>query len=222
MSDEELQQYVQNALARDSSIDESDIGVSVDGGVAILRGVVSTFSEKAAAERVALRVYGVKAVANELTVKPGHELERTDTEVAQDVLTALKLNGPVPEEKISVVVRDGRVTLKGIVSWEFQRAAAAHTVRDITGVRGVTNQIVLEPHLRIPDVKSKIEAALKRSTEVDACRVNVAVVDGKVILSGSVRSWFEKDEARQAAWSSPGVKDVDDQIMVVPSRTVRQ
>jgi osmotically-inducible protein OsmY len=151
-----------------------------------------------------------------LTVKPGHSQERTDTELAQDVLTALKLNGPVPQEKISVVVSDGWVTLKGIVSWEYQRAAAANTVRDITGVRGVTNLISLEPHVQIPDVKSKIEAALKRSAEVDARHVNVAVADGKVILSGSVRSWFEKDEARNAAWSAPGVKDVDDQIMVVP------
>jgi osmotically-inducible protein OsmY len=216
MSDKELQEHVQNALAWDPSIDDNDIGVSVDGGVVALRGVVGTFSEKAAAERVTLGIYGVRGVANDLAVKPGHSQERTDMEVAQDVLTALKLNGPVPEAKISVVVSDGWVTLKGVVSWEYQRAAAASTVRDITGVRGVTNLMTLEPHVQIPDVKSKIEAALKRSAEVDARRINVAVVDGKVILSGSVRSWFEKDEARNAAWSAPGVKDIDDRIMVVP------
>jgi osmotically-inducible protein OsmY len=89
-------------------------------------------------------------------------------------------------------------------------------VRDLTGVRGVTNSISVEPHVSAVDVKSKIEAALKRSAEVDARRVNVAVTDSKVILSGNVHSWFERDEARHAAWSAPGVKEVEDHIAVVP------
>jgi osmotically-inducible protein OsmY len=216
MTDRELQEHVQNALAWEPSIDDGDIGVSVDAGVVALRGVVGTFSEKTSAERVALRVYGVRGVANELDVRPRHGQLRTDVEIAQTVLSALKWNSLVPEEKINVVVSDGWVTLKGAVSWEYQRSAAANTIRDIAGVRGVTNLIAIEARVQIPDVKAKIEAALKRSAEVDARRVNVAVADGKVILSGNVRSWFEKEEARHAAWAAPGVKDVEDQIMVVP------
>jgi osmotically-inducible protein OsmY len=212
----ELQEHIQNALAWEPSINDADIGVSVEAGVVALRGAVGTFSEKASAERVALRVYGVKGVANELTVKPGHGQQRADTEIAQAVLSALKWNSLVPEEKISVVVSDGWVTLKGSVSWEYQRSAAANTIRDITGVRGVTNLIAIEARVQIPDVKAKIEAALKRSAEIDARRVNVAVEDAKVILSGNVRSWFEKEEARHAAWAAPGVKDVEDRILVVP------
>ena len=122
----------------------------------------------------------------------------------------------VPDDKITVTVSNGLVTLKGKVDWEYQRMAAANAIRDLTGVRGVTNTISLEPHISVIDVKSKIEAALKRSAEVDARRINVTVADGKVILSGNVHSWFERSEARHAAWAAPGVKEVDDRIAVVP------
>jgi osmotically-inducible protein OsmY len=216
MTDRETQEHVLNALEWEPSVDAADIGVSVDKGVVTLRGDVKTFSEKATAERVTQRVYGVKAVANDITVKIMPSVERTDTDIAQSVLAALKWNSLVPDEKIAVAVSNGWVTLKGNVSWEYQRAAAASAVRDILGVRGVTNTIGLEPHVNIPDVKAKIEAALKRSAEIDARRINVAVADGKVILSGNVHSFSERDEARRAAWAAPGVKDVDDRITVVP------
>jgi hypothetical protein len=103
MTDRELQEHVRNALAWEPSIDDADIGVSVDAGVVALRGVVGTFSEKTSAERVALRVYGVKGVANELDVRPGHGQLRSDVEIAQTVLSALKWNSLVPAEKISVI-----------------------------------------------------------------------------------------------------------------------
>ena len=122
----------------------------------------------------------------------------------------------MPEGRVWVLVRDGWVTLKGRVKWEYQRAAAANAVRDLTGVRGVTNVITVEPHVSVLDVKSKIEAALTRSAEIDARRINVAVTDSKVILSGNVHSWFERAAARRAAWAAPGVKDVEDHITVVP------
>jgi osmotically-inducible protein OsmY len=216
MTDRELQEHVLNALEWDPSIDAADIGVSVEKGIVTLRGDVKAFAEKATAERIALRVYGVKAVANDINVRILPSFERTDSDVAQAVVSALKWSAVVPAETISVAVSNGWVTLKGRVDWEYQRAAAAKAVRDILGVRGVTNSITLEPHVSIPDVKAKIEAALKRSAEVDARRINVAVVDGKVILSGNVHSWSERDEARRAAWAAPGVKDVEDRIAIVP------
>jgi osmotically-inducible protein OsmY len=188
MTDRELQEHIQHALDWEPSIDTADIGVSVDKGVVTLRGDVKTYSEKAAAERVALGVYGVKAVANDMNVRPGSSHLRTDTEIAQAVVSALKWNTMVPDEKITVSVSDGWVTLKGKVDWEYQRAAAANAVRDLTGVRAVTNSITVEPHASLMDVKAKIEAAFKRSAEIDARRVNVAVADGKVILSGNVHS----------------------------------
>ena len=216
MTDRELQEHVQKALEWEPSVDAAEIGVSVDGGVVTLRGDVASYSEKAASERVALGVYGVKAVANDINVRLVDGQKRTDTEVAQAVVSALRWNTMVPDEKITATVTNGWVTLKGRVSWEYERAAAGNAVRDLIGVSGVSNTITVEPHVSSVDVKSKIEAALKRSAEVDARRIHVATADSKVILSGNVHSWFERDEARRAAWSAPGVKEVDDRIAVVP------
>jgi osmotically-inducible protein OsmY len=122
----------------------------------------------------------------------------------------------VPAEKIRVAVSDGWVTLAGHVCWESERAAASRVVRDLPGVRGVTDSIIVEPHASSADIRAKIEAALKQSAEGDARRIDVAIADSKVILSGSVHSWFERDEARRAAWSAPGVREVLDHIAVVP------
>lgn len=216
MTDRNLQEHVQNALDWEPSVDASDIGVSVENGVVTLRGDVKTYSERATAERVALGVYGTKAVANDLNVRLGGGQERTDTDIAQAVVSALKWNTMVPDEKITASVNNGWVTLKGQVDWEYQRAAAANTIRDLTGVRGVANTISVKPRASAMDVQAKIEAALKRSAEVDARRINVAVADGAVTLSGNVHSWFERNEAHRAAWAAPGVKTVEDRIIVVP------
>jgi osmotically-inducible protein OsmY len=216
MTDRELQEHVQKALDWEPSIDAADIGVSVDSGVVTLRGDVKTYSERATAERVALGVYGVKAVANDVNVRLGDRQQRTDTDIAQAVVSALHWNTMVPDEKISVSVSNGWVALKGQVDWEYQRAAAANAIRDLMGVLGVTNTISVTPRASVMDVKAKIEAALKRSAEVDARRINVGVADGTVTLSGNVHSWFERDEARRAAWAAPGVKAVEDRIVVAP------
>ena len=216
MTDRELQQHVQQALDWEPSVDAAEIGVSVDDGVVTLRGDVRTYSAKEAAERVALRVYGVKAVANDIHVHLTEASARTDTDIAQAALAALKWNTRVPNEKISLAVANGWITLKGEVEWEYQRLAAADTVRDLVGVLGITNSIIIVPHVSVSDVKSKIEAALKRSAEIDARRINVTTVDGKVILSGQVRSWLERTEAWRAAWAAPGVRHVDDRMTIVP------
>ena len=216
MTDRDLQQNVQNALDWDPSIDTTDVGVTVDHGVVTLLGEVRSFTEKATAERTTLGVYGVKAVANDLTVRLAKSAEHTDTEVATAVVNALKWNTLVPALRLTAAVSQGWVTLKGEVDWNYQKEAAARAVRDLLGVVGVTNNISVKPHVRIADVQSKIEAALKRSAEVDARRINVSAGDGKVTLTGNVRSWVERREAAQAAWSAPGVHDVDNRIVVVP------
>lgn len=216
MTDRELQEHVQQALDWEPSIDPAEIGVSVDSGVVTLRGDVKTYAEKAAAERVALGLFSVKAVANDLNVRLHDGQQRTDTDIAQAVVAALRWNTLVPDEQISVAVSNGWVTLKGHVEWEYQRAAAASAIRYLSGVRGVSNTISVKPQVSVPDVKAKIEAALRRSAEVDARRINVAVADGKITLTGNVHSWFERNEARQAAWAAPGVREVEDHIAVTP------
>jgi osmotically-inducible protein OsmY len=216
MTDRELQENVQEALDWEPSVETEDIGVTVEKGVVTLRGDVKSYAEKTGAERVALRVYGVKAVANDLNVRIGSALTRTDSDIALAAVNALKWNSQVPAGKITVTVRQGWVTLKGEVDWNYQRDTAARVVRELLGVIGVENGITVKPRVSVADVESKIEAALKRSAEIDARRINVGVTDGKVVLSGNVRSWAEREEARRAAWAAPGVRDVDDRISVVP------
>ena len=216
MTDRQLQENVQKALDWDPSVESAAIGVSVDRGVVTLRGDARSYAEKAAAERVALAVYGVQAVANDLEVKLAASRQRSDTDLAKAAVDALRWSATVPDEKISVAVSNGWVTLKGKVDWDYQRLAAGRIVRDLTGVRSVSNNITVEPHVSAADISAKIEDALKRSAAVDARRISVSATDGTVILSGNVHSWFEKDQARRAAWSAPGVKQVNDRLAIVP------
>jgi osmotically-inducible protein OsmY len=216
MIDKDLKQYVENAFDWEPSVDAKDIGVSVDQGVVTLRGNVASYTEKIAAERVALRVYGVKAVANDLVVRLASVYQRTDTEIAQAAVNALKWHTTVPDDRVTLTVKDGWITLAGTVDWQYQKDAAARSVRDLTGVKAVTNDIRVQPHVKTIDVRDKIEAAFKRSAEIDARRVNVTAQDGNVILSGNVHSWAERQEAERAAWAAPGVSQVDDRLTVVP------
>jgi osmotically-inducible protein OsmY len=216
MTDKDLKLQVENALGWEPSIDATDIGVSVQDGVVTLRGTVRSYSEKLMAERAALRVFGARAVANDLVIHLASESARTDTDIAHAALSALKWNTAVPDERITVTVKGGQVTLNGTVDWQYQKDAAGRAVRDLTGVVAVINLIGLQPRVNAADVRDKIEAALRRSAEIDARRINVTAMDGKVILSGNVHSWAERREAERAAWAAPGVNRVDDRLAIVP------
>jgi osmotically-inducible protein OsmY len=216
MTNQDLQVLVENALGWEPSVDAGDIGVATDDGIVTLRGKVGSYAEKLAAERAALRVFGVKAVANDLTVHITGAFERNDTDLAQAAVAALKWHTFIPAGRITVAVADGWITLKGTVDWQYQKDAAARAVRELTGVKGVNNDIALKPQVKTTDVREKIEAAFKRSAELDARRINVNATDGTVVLSGHVRSWAERQEAAHAAWAAPGVNTVDDRLTIVP------
>lgn len=216
MTDQELKQHVQNALDWEPSVEQRNIGVSVDQSVVTLRGNVRSYAEKAAAERVTLRVYGVKAVADDLEVRLASGYERTDTDIALAAVAALKWNTLIPPDRVTVAVTKGWMTLKGTLEWQYQKDAVARAIRDLAGVKGIANEIVVKPSVSTTDVQAKIEAAFKRSAEIDARRVSVSAQDGKVTLTGNVHSWAERREAEHAAWAAPGVVQVDDRITITP------
>ena len=213
-TDSELKRDVEAELKWEPSVNEAHIGVGVKDGVVTLSGHVPAYAEKWGAERAAKRVFGVKAVADELDVKLPGSGRRTDEEIAAACVGALKTNYSVPPDKVKVVVAGGWVTLDGEVEWQFQKDAALNAVLHLTGVTGVTNNVAVKPRATSADVKGKIEAAFKRSAEVDARRVGVEVLNGKVVLRGTVRSWAERDEAQRAAWGAPGVVTVDNHLTV--------
>jgi osmotically-inducible protein OsmY len=211
-SDSELRHDVERELEWDPSIDARNIGVMAKNGVVTLTGNVSSYSDKWRAERIAKRVAGVTALANDIEVRLSKE--RTDADIAESARLTLKLDNRIPVDRVKVIVDHGWITLEGTVDFYYQKSAAESDVRYLTGVRGVTNALAVTPKVSPAEVRMKIEEALKRSAQLDAGRIMVETEGSKVILSGNVRSWAEREEAELAAWAAPGVSQVENRIKV--------
>lgn len=192
----------------------SDIAVAVKDGVVTLSGFVPSFWEKDAAEKAVKRVYGVRGIANDIQVKLFWR--RTDPEIARDAVHELESHVSIPADSIKVTVKDGWVTLEGTVDWEYQSSVAESAMKKLKGVSGVTNKIQVRPKASAAEVRSKIEEALRRSAELDARRITVAIEGSTVKLYGAVSSWAEREEAERAAWSAPGTTMVENHILVNP------
>jgi osmotically-inducible protein OsmY len=213
-NDRDLQRSVMDELDWEPGVNASDIGASIKDGVVTLTGLVDSYSEKLAAERGAKRLIGVRAVADEIEVRLPGDSKRPDADIARTAENVLDWNTTVPNKRIKLTIENGWITLEGMVDWQYQRLAAEKAVRHLTGVRGISNQIILVSKATPAEINSKIEAALERSAKVDAKGIKVEIIDNKVILSGNVRSWAEREEAERAAWATPGGCEVENNIRI--------
>jgi osmotically-inducible protein OsmY len=194
--DSHLQQAVLDELNWEPSVTAAHIGVAANAGVVTLTGHVVSFAQKHAAETAVRRVKGVKAVAEEIEVRFGWDVS-------------------IPRDTIKVTVDGGWVTLTGEVDWHYQKDAASMDVRSLFGVTGVTNQITIKSTVNTSNISDDIVHALGRSWFFDPKTISVSAQGGKIRLTGTVKSWHDRQLAATTAWAAPGATAVENDLAVV-------
>jgi osmotically-inducible protein OsmY len=215
-TDVHLQRDVLDELAWEPSVDASQIGVTSKEGVVTLTGHVPVYSEKHTAEEVARRVHGVRAVANEIEVRPPDAQAHDDEAIAAAAVHALQWDSKVPDTEIQVTVEDGGIRVSGVVEHQFQKGAVDRVLRHLRGARGVTNEITVTPRQSISETKEAIEAAFRRSAVLNSRRLAVEVENEMVTITGDVHSHAERDEVERTAWSATGVRRVQNCVTITP------
>ncbi|MEM0575663.1 BON domain-containing protein [Flavobacterium polysaccharolyticum] len=210
----ELQTDVQNAIKWEPLLNAAEIGVTAKDGVISLTGVVDSYAKKVEAENAAKKVIGVKALVEKIEVKFPSSFVKTSLEIANEVLAALKSNWSVPEDKVTVKVEDGWVTLEGELPWNYQKEAAKSAIIYLAGVKGVTNNIKIKSESHDAIEKRDIEKAIGRSWTIDDSDIVVSVSGTTVTLKGTVGSWYQKEEAARIAWNTPGIWHVKNELEV--------
>lgn len=214
MNDKDLRLDIIDELDFEPSIDAADIGVAVDQGVVTLTGYVRSYSEKITTLEIVENVVGVRAIADEIEVRPVGAHITADDEIAKRIINTLKWNTSIPEENIRTTVAKGRVTLEGEVEWRYQSDAAERAIGRLTGVTGINNHLHIKPTIKASDVSDRIRKTLLRDAELDASGIRVVVQDSTVTLEGKVRYLHERRSAERAAWAAPGVTKVVDHLAV--------
>ncbi|MGO4606187.1 BON domain-containing protein [Variovorax sp. 2RAF20] len=213
-TDTQLRNDIQAELNWAPDVKTSDIGVIVKDGVVTLTGHLASYAEKYAVERAVQRVHGVKALAIELSVKLPFDNQRTDADIAMAAERALEWNVLVPDDKIRPMVEKGWLTLNGEVEWDYQRSAAESAVCNLMGVTGVSNLVKVKPKVSPADIEKKIHDALSRQADREARQLAITVSGSQVTLRGTVHSWTERDAVQGAAWATPGVTVVVNDLLV--------
>ena len=213
-SDKELQTNVTDELSYNPSIDATHLVVLANEGVVTLSGDMGSLPERHAAKRAAMRVWGVRAVADDMVVREPGSSGTKDTDIAEAARQMLHWAVDVPSDTVKAGVRDHMITLSGTVTWQYEREAAARAVMYIRGVTGVTNSILLTATSPPPGVKASIEAAILRNAQLDSREITADVNGGEVTLRGAVRSWAERRQAEYVAWSASGVTSVKNDLAV--------
>lgn len=213
-SNEELQKDVQAAIKWEPLLHAAEIGVTAEDGIVTLSGIVDSYVKKLEAEEAAKNVAGVKAVVEKITIEYRGAGMHTDNDVAREIMAAFKWNWEVPSDLVKVSVENGWVTLEGTTEWNYQKEAAQKAVKHLAGVKGVTNQIKINSSIKDHVEKTAIERAIRRRWSVSDQDIHVSVSGNRVTLTGTVDSIFQKDEAAHLAWQAPGVRTVDNELVV--------
>lgn len=212
MTDDELQEAVQCELAWDGRVEPASVGVEVKDGIVTLSGTVSSWAKRVAAQQAAHHVRGVLDVANELRVHVPGKSSPSDAEIAAAVRHALEWNEFIPHHLITTTVSNGWVTLEGTLESWLQREEVDSALRDLRGVVGITNDIrVVAPRTLI---RKEIEAALERRAHREAQRVDLAIRDGHIVVTGTVQSWPEKEAVLGAIKGTVGVESIEDCLRI--------
>lgn len=209
-----VQQNVQDELLWEPALNAVEIGVSVKNGIVTLSGTVDSLSKKLAAERAVKRVKNVKGVAMDVEVVYPSSNKRSDAAIAQAAVDALAWSNLVPSDQVHVEVEDGYITLEGEVQWQYQRDAAKDAVKDLQGVKGISNLVTVRPAASTFLIKDNIKKALQRMANIEADNIAILTEEKTITLKGKVRSCREKEEVEQVVWSTPGVSAVKDELEI--------
>ncbi|HVU94157.1 MAG TPA: BON domain-containing protein [Puia sp.] len=213
-TDVEIQQDVLAQLRGEPALNASKIDVSVSHGVVTLTGEVDSYYKKMAGMEAIKVISGVRAIADDVHVGSYGGDSRTDTEIAEAAATALSMHQDIDERKIRIAVDEGMVTLEGSVTWNFQRRAAAELIKGLKGIRGINNYIRVRPDVPSEGIRERIRESLRRNVRLNADRIIVEVTGGKVVIRGAVSSLSEGEDVEHAAWSAPGVVEVDNKLVI--------
>jgi osmotically-inducible protein OsmY len=213
-SNETLQRDVQESIKWEPLLHASQIGVIAKNGIVTLTGTVDSYAKKMEAETATKKVAGVKAIVEKIEIDYGHFGKITDDKIAEDILKEFNSNLTVPSNSIKVTVENGWVTLEGNVNWNYQREATKNSVTNLMGVRGISNNIKINPEIKEKVEKRAIEKAFQRNWAINYDEIDVDVYDNNVRLTGNVDSYYQKDEAERIAWNAPGVWSVNNDLEV--------
>lgn len=214
ITNEELQKNVQDALKWEPLLKAAEIGVTVEDGVVTLTGAVDSYAKKLEAEDAAKSIAGVKAVIEKIEIQFGSTWYKSGSEIAIEVLDALNANWEIPNDKVKVKIEDGWVTLDGELSWNYQKQAAKTSIRNLMGVKGVTNNITIRPETQDIIEKRDIEKALARNWSINEQDVQIAVKNNEVTITGTVSSLYQKNQAERIVWNAPGVCSVVNELVI--------
>jgi osmotically-inducible protein OsmY len=214
-SNQELQTDVQNAINWEPLLNAAEIGVTAKDGMVALTGVVDNYAKKLEAENAAKKVVGVKALVENIEVKFPSLLTKTNVEIANEVLVSLKSNWLIPENRITVKVEDGWITLEGDLPWNYQKEAAKNAINYLLGVKGVINNIKIKSESHDEIEKKNIEEAISRSGSIDDRDIIVSVSGSTVTLIGTVSSLHQKEEVARITWNTPGILHLKNELSVV-------